>query len=89
MGYPYFSNIVSENTRHCYIKLLGLIIGPGDMEVSITDDKRRQVAVKVKDTGVGTYHAEYTADKPGMHFIRSVFIIDHLLFVKNLINQLQ
>jgi len=41
------------------------------MEVVITDDKRRPVPVKVKDTGVGTYHAEYTAEKPGMHFIRS------------------
>jgi hypothetical protein len=44
------------------------------MEVVITDDKRRPVAVKVKDTGVGTYHAEYTAEKPGMHFIRSALV---------------
>jgi hypothetical protein len=58
------------------------------MEVNITDDKRRQVAVAVKDTGVGTYHAEYTAEKPGMIFIRSdsckpVYLF--LQYIKNIL----
>ena len=53
------------------------------MEVNITDDKRRPLVVAVKDTGVGTYHAEYTADKPGMIFIRYRILFIRLCWKDN------
>ena len=43
--------------------------GPGDLEVNISDDKSRQVPIKLKDNKNGTDTVEYTPKNAGVHFV--------------------
>jgi len=43
--------------------------GPGDLAINITDDKRREVPINVKDNGDHTFNVKYTPQKNGVHSI--------------------
>ena len=45
------------------------LAGPGDLDVSILDDKRRAVPLELKDSKNGIYNYGYNPSKPGMHFV--------------------
>lgn len=43
--------------------------GPGDLKVSIKDDKNKQIPVEIRSEYNNTYTVEYTAPTPGVYTI--------------------